>query len=330
MTFSTPLNMSVEDGPGGKVDAAATKNVTLWQVSNVLVWILNVIAVALPGRLDGETQNQKDLFVAPAIYAFAIWGVIYLWELPFVVWQALQRPRWATAVRLEAVVAASPGWCAGNLSQVAWCIFFRQPFNNPGLLWLSAFFLSGIAVGLSFAHRALAPVADCQVTFLAYVPITLHFGWTTAAGLVNWNSWAILFKPTPEVNLALVVLSLVVATVVALGVGVLRGSVLYASTVAWAVIAVGVQTRQNAGVIEAFGASTANILGITEIVLGVGFVCVSAAVKLVKLISERSGSPRRAGRLGRWLRSTAGGVNAPVKPVKVALTSQASNETGCR
>jgi len=59
-----------------------------WRLACAVAFALNVAAVSLPGRYDGDVkvaadgsaQFGWDSLFTPAPYAFAIWGVIYLGE----------------------------------------------------------------------------------------------------------------------------------------------------------------------------------------------------------------------------------------------------------
>ena len=69
-------------------------------------------------------------------------------------------------------------------------------------------------------------------------PLTLHFGWTTAAALVNWNgSIAMDATSSAETVATAGLASTVLATVVGIAVTVTRGAPVYGMVVAWALAA---------------------------------------------------------------------------------------------
>ena len=159
--------------------AAAASALPLPDTPQLLIaacWALNMVAVAAPGRYDGQpaaarareaaearTPRTANLF-APAGWAFAIWAPIFLGEFLMMLlltgvpasWLSSAAAEATTACTLAAVrKAIAPGWCLGILAQVAWCLTFRPSVCGPKTLWLPATLLAATAVGLGFAHRAL-------------------------------------------------------------------------------------------------------------------------------------------------------------------------------
>jgi hypothetical protein len=162
-----------------------------WQVALAGCWVANNVAVMVPGRYDGQramaaerpTAETANLFT-PAGWAFAIWGPIFAGE-------------WLMMLYLtnlgggsELGAAMAPGWCAGIAAQVAWCIAFRPSVCGPAMLWVPAALLGATALGLGVSHRAIRSVGhEGWANVLVRWPVTLHFGWITAAALVNLNNW---------------------------------------------------------------------------------------------------------------------------------------------
>jgi hypothetical protein len=66
---------------------------TLRQLANALSVVLaltvNVLASALPlnGQNTGEISDRFQVYFVPAGYVFAIWGVIYIGWIAFVIYQ---------------------------------------------------------------------------------------------------------------------------------------------------------------------------------------------------------------------------------------------------
>merc|ERR1712185_371839 len=105
-----------------------------------------MIAVAVPGRYDGQAKGGKsgakppkltalsaNLFT-PAGWAFAIWAPIFAGEaLMMLLITSASAP---VAPQLYALGrAVAPGWCAGIAAQVAWCWAFRPAVCGPTRLW---------------------------------------------------------------------------------------------------------------------------------------------------------------------------------------------------
>lgn len=241
-----------------------------WQVANSVAFASNWLAVTHIPRLDTSPDVlSRPNFLTPAGYAFAIWGVIYSMEFLMVAWQVVQTPKYATQERRALLERFSPWWCSANACQVAWCFTFTSRFDSPYLLWVSAVCLSGIALSLSRAHLILLRAKGTQENILLYVPVTLHFGWATAASLVNWNGFIARCTDSAAVRLAAVLLSVGLASAIGAKIALERRSALYAATVTWALVAVGIQSRRSIPLAEVLGIKQALVLGATEIGCGV-------------------------------------------------------------
>jgi len=231
-----------------------------WQLANAGFFFGNVLAVRSIPRLDSSsnTMLMPLNYLTPAPYAFAIWGVIYMLELCFVLWQLCQCTRClgAGSWRVAMLKRLTPFWCMAHACQISWCFSFRPEYDTPGKLWVSAVWLSGIAIFLGLAHYQVvssrqqqasgAKSLDVQASFFVYVPITLHFGWTTAAALVNWNGWlsrcSTNFGWSAWPQVVGLHVSLLLAGILGCQLALRRRSELYAFTVAWAVFAVSNRT----------------------------------------------------------------------------------------
>ena len=208
-------------------------------IHNLAAFAINVVSVAIPGRFDSDvTPDRMDFpwptLFAPAGFAFAIWGVIYLGEL--VGLAALVR----SAAIAERAAPASRAWLCANAAQALWCASFRPWALDR--LWLSALCLSATAWCLLLSQLQLVhALRQTQASLgwsLLVAPRSLHCGWTTAATLVNVNAWMGSTAPGPPVALATAMLSIVA------GVGLADlytrlGVPMAAAAIAWALFAVG-------------------------------------------------------------------------------------------
>jgi len=181
--------------------------------SNLLLYVINFIAARQPGRIDGiqvqeitqvsKTATNKErkqlhddrelieLFlpqrgkslVAPSGWAFIIWAPIFLGEMLFTLVTPILPS--STAMVLRQV---STGFMGAQVFQSLWAASFRPKYARSNAIFLSGILLSCIAGSLSIAHRGYARLSlPLWQYMLCCFPITLHFGWTTAATLVNWN-----------------------------------------------------------------------------------------------------------------------------------------------
>ena len=133
------------------------------------------------GWKDNATiSEENEVLITPAGWAFSIWGLIYLTEVLFVVWNLL--PRFGKGRAITGYYFA-----LGNFFQGLWSITFpNEKFA------LAAVFLLLIAISFGFASASLAPLKregpglPLLLEVLAvHLPIGLHAGWTLAAALVN-------------------------------------------------------------------------------------------------------------------------------------------------
>jgi hypothetical protein len=229
------------------------------QVANILAFCTNVAAVSVPGRIDGaedakmrqgdpnpdssttrliEENNTDDpnarrnrMLLRPAGWAFAIWGPIYLGEAIFCAAQYLDGTTLAAALP-----AATAPFVAANLFQSLWCASFRPSYNHGWHKYMSAVMLGGTALSLSAVPSDLS---------LYFVPMVMHFGWTTAATLVNLNgSLAMSDNVSDSKLVATGHASSVLATILGTGLTLSQFTTpVYGLTVAWALAAVGYGVR---------------------------------------------------------------------------------------
>ena len=121
---------------------ASLAGVTLarWQWVNVAAFAVNVVSVAIPGRIDDEmaTQMKKEAkirksprsvasgvpkdsiyrsLVTPAGWAFLIWPVIYLAESVFTAAQASSS---LDQISAAAYASAAPWWALSCTLQALW------------------------------------------------------------------------------------------------------------------------------------------------------------------------------------------------------------------
>ena len=148
-----------------------------WQILNVGAYALSVASVSAPGRVDDEMAAQarrraraadpaagtgipRDHWsrgrFAPAGWAFAIWGAIFLGEAAFAATCAaplLGRPPPDDA-SAAVYAAVAPWWALACGLQSLWCAAFRPAFRAPRRFWISAALLFAEAGALGGAYVA--------------------------------------------------------------------------------------------------------------------------------------------------------------------------------
>ena len=152
---------------------------TLATVATFLLTLaVNGAANALPlnGQTTAEISDRFHVFVIPAGYVFAIWGLIYLGLGTYTVYQA---------VRAEDPVVRRLGWlpAISNLLNAAWIPLFHYEAFAPTVVVMVGLLLTLIAI-----HRRLWSVRHelTRTTFWTVrVPFSIYLGWITVATVAN-------------------------------------------------------------------------------------------------------------------------------------------------
>lgn len=253
---------------------------TAVKVTNCLLYALNVYATSQPGRIDGvqaarltkdgntfgvdkklsdedmdpaELDRRARTLIAPAGWAFAIWGPIFLGEVVFCASHLLlAAPGSAAASSVSEVVRrASGGFMASQILQTLWTASFRPKYKGK-YVFVSGALLSGIAISLSRAHAAFtidmvgSGSSYSNTDYVLYfLPMTMHFGWTTAAALVDWNGSIASTEWIGAKGLALAGhTSIVIATAAGVGITLSRGAPVFGLVIAWALSACAAGMKQ--------------------------------------------------------------------------------------
>lgn len=276
-----------------------------WQRAYGLAVLINVISVSIDGRFDSDADPTTMSFpwptlFAPAGFAFAIWGIIYLGEMLGLV--LVLRGGDSNSALSNALSASTDSWLAANIGQALWCAAFR-PWALE-LLWLSTALLATAAACLVQAQRRLltaeaAPSWELSkgggaLRRAAIVwPRSLHAGWLLAATLVNLNAYVGRAGYGPAAALATAVASFAAAAVLG-GFLVTWGLPVAAAALAWASFAVSVGRPVGADA-AALGAPTLAGLATAASLVSCA-LCVAVAAPLV--LGAARGAWRRWRRRG--------------------------------
>lgn len=133
--------------------------------------------------------------------------------------------------------SASVPFVAANVFQSLWCAAFRPKYKG-GWMVVSFASLASTAFSLSKVHNAALGMVGWN--YMVYgLPTALHFGWVTAATLVNLNGAVAMQKEVSASTVAWVGhLSVVAATVLGILVAVNRQAPVYSGVICWALTAV--------------------------------------------------------------------------------------------
>jgi translocator protein len=149
-------------------------------LSFLITLAVNAAANALPigGLTTGAISDRFHVFVIPAGYVFAIWGVIYLLLAGFTVWQALPRNREDASLRAIGWLPALTG-----VLNATWLLLFQYQAFALTVPVILALLLTLIAIHRRlWAHRsAMRGTAFWTVR----VPFSVYLGWITVATIAN-------------------------------------------------------------------------------------------------------------------------------------------------
>jgi len=236
---------------------------TIRQYANLLSVILaltvNILASTLPlnGQNTGEISDRFQVYFVPAGYVFAIWGVIYLGWIAFIIFQ-FQRSQ-TESIRLRRLGYL---FAISNIANAAW--LFCWHYNLFGLSVLVMLAL----LGLLITSYLRLNVNRASVTWAEYwsvdVPFSLYLGWITVAAVANLTDWLYLiewngFGISAQVWAAIM---LAVASLLGLAMALTRRDVGYLSVLVWAFIGIAVKQTPAPLVVLSAWVAAALMLGL--------------------------------------------------------------------
>lgn len=190
---------------------------------------------------------QDNAPVQPAGYAFAIWGVIYLWLVVSAGFGLFARARAADWMPMRPALALSVGIGAAWLP-----VAMVSPLGATALIW--------IMCGTAIIALLRTPELD---RLLARAPVGLYAGWLTAASCVSvgliFAGYGIMGQTAAAILALLLALAISVAVLRFAG-----NFPEFGFSVAWALIAVTVASWDDATVVTWLAATGAGLVaGVT-------------------------------------------------------------------
>ena len=232
---------------------------TLRQTANALSVLIaltvNILASALPlnGQNTGEISDRFQVYFVPAGYVFAIWGVIYIGWIAFVLYQFRTAQKDSPRMRRLGYLFALSG-----IFNALWLVCWH--YNAFGWSVLVMLILLSLLIAsylkLDVGRVAVPPAEKWSVD----VPFSIYLGWITVATvanvtdllyLVNWNGFGI----APQVW---AVIMLVVAGFIGLLMTLYRKDSGYVLVLVWSFV--GIAVKQSAVPLVANSAWVASAL----------------------------------------------------------------------
>ena len=197
--------------------------------------------IRLFGKTNPEVSQRYDTLITPKGWAFSIWALIFVGEalgLTYI---------WTSSIDKNEYNNILIPFTYACILQSVWCVFFSK--EN---MLLSAIALSGIAYCLKLCSDEIFAITIAEssstVPYIAQAlisyPIRIHFAWTTAATLINWNMLLVSLQiPGLEVLPALT------SVWMAAGIGAFRAfflaDAIFPAFIAWAVAAMSGKIRSS-------------------------------------------------------------------------------------
>lgn len=210
-----------------------------WRTALVVTFVVTMIVNGLAGSTtllgNATTATISDsvpnLF-APAGFTFAIWGVIYLLLIGFILYTyGMGRPK-KSALDHEDRTMLVKVLTYNLIVNTLWMFMWQYR-----IFWFS---VSLIVAILMFLAWALDILRDKQLTRMEYVlvklPFSIYFGWITVAVVANVTTWLadLGWRGEPWTQGVLMVFVLIVAAVIGLVTAVRNRDVAYLAVLVWA------------------------------------------------------------------------------------------------
>jgi len=216
------------------------KSILTWVniVAVIVALCVNGMANAIPlnGQTTGAVSDRFLVYFVPAGYVFAVWGVIYIGWIAFVVYQALPAQR--NNARLQRI-----GWlfALSCLANAAWLFLWHYNYFplTVVVMLLLLLLLIGIYLRLDIGHHRGNSVEKWCVD----IPFSIYLGWITVATIANitdllyywkWNGFGV----APEVW---AVIMLVAAAGISLAMAWTRADIAYLLVIVWSFIGIAVK-----------------------------------------------------------------------------------------
>ncbi len=221
--------------PTTKKSAVILASVNLVLFLGVLT--INGLASALPinGRDTGQLADMYPNLFVPAGITFAIWGIIYLLLLGFVVNQLVLAVKSKTSGLLSAQGSRILG--INFLFNMAWILAWHYE-----MVGLSVLIMLGLLLTLIYLFRETDGFSLTKTgsVILVQIPVSVYLGWISVATIANVTSWLVDLNWTGFgiSPVAWTITLILVGALLAVLMLNLRKNIAYAAVVVWAYIGI--------------------------------------------------------------------------------------------
>ncbi|MFW9905041.1 MAG: hypothetical protein ACFFFH_11955 [Candidatus Thorarchaeota archaeon] len=218
---------------------------------------VNFLATALPlnGKTTGELSDSYPNLFVPAGYVFAIWGVIYILLIIFVVFQALPKQR-----NDDFHQEISGLFIVSSVANSVWIFLWHYEQVFFSLITMLVLLASLILIYWRL-KIGLNPV-PLNTKLAVHTPFSVYLGWITVATVANVTAFLVFINwdglGISETTWTLLVLS--IATTIGIIIILQRKDVAYTLVPIWAFIGISLKQIGNANEVSFYAAICALIL----------------------------------------------------------------------
>ena len=215
---------------------------TVRQITNLITVIIaltvNILASTLPlnGKNTGEISDRFQVYFVPAGYVFAIWGVIYLGWIAFIIYQFHSSQKESSRLRRLGYLFA-----LSNIANAAW--LFSWHYNLFGLSVLIMLTLLGLLIASYVRLDVNRVVVTSAERWSVDIPFGIYLGWITVATVANVTDWLYLVEwngfGIPATTWAVIMIA--VASLVGLAIFIDRKDVAYLLVLVWSFVGIAVK-----------------------------------------------------------------------------------------
>ena len=132
------------------------------------------------GKTVAEVSAQNETLITPAGYAFAIWGLIYLFLAAFIGYQWYA---WLKHKEDHDLKQTGIWFIASNLFNAFWIYFWLNGYTGVSVITILLLLTTLVILTL----RLRLEIWDAPVRIIAFVwwPICIYLGWVIVASVVN-------------------------------------------------------------------------------------------------------------------------------------------------
>jgi hypothetical protein len=162
--------------------------IVLNTLSLIFALVMNGLAGTgvFDGRSVGDISDKYDTLIAPAGYAFSIWGLIYLMLIMFVgyQWYCYYKLNQDTEIRQTGIWLS-----AANIANGLWIVAWLN--EALGLSVLLIFTLLVSLIVLTVRLRLEIWDAPKRTIIFVWWPLVVYLGWIIVASVANVAAWLV-------------------------------------------------------------------------------------------------------------------------------------------